>query len=304
MNRHQALIFWGTLFYVEYRWGLTLNRFFIVSFVLTAIIVAYYMIALVGSALMRIKSSRLLSHPIPYYRRKLFIYVMIAGAAFYGFYRTQIPGQLEMYQAFIEREFEELTRKDPSSDYGRNSYRRYSYERREPLVSETALAANKVDERHVDSREKLKDITTGWNTATADTENDNVNWEKATDLMKRYPNYINNANGRNVRATAVLEEPWKYYGEIVKFKGKVYGVQQLPPEDSVAQFFDGSCYHTMLVVGDKKNPVIISAYIVGNAYNVAENSVVSVKGFIYGRARLVNNAGGVLNGLAFVGFQE
>ena len=301
MNRHQALIFWGALFYVEYRWGLTPNRVFVVLFVLTAITSAYYLIALVGSALMRFKSSKLLSHPIAFYRRKLFIWVMVASAAFYGFYQTKIPGQLERYRAFIEREFEELTRKDePPSDYSNVRY----YERtREKFVSETALAARKFDERRIDKKEIIREIAMGWNTATADTENDNANWEKATDLLKKYPAYIGNAHGQKIHALEVLENPSEYYGEIVSFKGQVYAAEQLPPEDSIVQFFESPCRRAMLAVKDKRTPVIVSAYIVGNG-DITANSSVRVKGFIYGHARLVNNAGGVLNGLAFVGFRE
>ena len=302
MNRQQAFIFWGILFYVEYRWGLTVNRFFVVTFVLTASVAAYYLIALVGSSLMRIKSSRLLAHPIAFYRRKLLVYVLIASAAFYGFYQTKIPGQLKRYRAFIEREFEELTRKDepPNEHYNTG----YSDRNREKLVSETALAARKVDERRVDKKEIIQEISLGWNTATADTENDNVNWEKATDLLKKYPTYIGNAHGQSIHALEVLENPSEYYGEIVSFKGQVYAAEQLPPENSVAQFFESPCYHAMLAVKDKKTPVMVSAYIVNNSGELPENSSVRVKGFIYGQARLVNNAGGVINGLAFVGFRE
>ena len=300
MNRHHALVFWGTLFYVEYRWGLTLNRIFVVAFVLTASVAAYYLIALVGSSLMLIKSSKLLSHPIAFYRRKSLIWVLAASVAFYGFYRTQIPGQLERYRAFIEREFEELTRKDePPSDEHYN----IGAGKREKSVSETALAARKVDERRVDKKDIVREIALGWNTATADTENDNANWEKATDLLKKYPNYISNAHGHSIHAAQVLENPAEYYGEIVSFRGQVYAFEQLPSENSVAQFFDGACYHAMLAVKDRKTPVLVSAYIVGNA-DIRENASVKVKGFIYGNARLVNSAGGVINGLAFVGFSE
>ena len=293
MNRHQALIFWGALFYVEYRWGLTPNRVFVVIFVLTAIVSAYYTIALVGSALMRIKSSRLLSHPIAFYRKKLFIYVMIASAAFYGFYQTKIPGQLERYQAFIEREFNEFIGKNEPPDDD------FNFTETEERVIETTRKGT----RHVDKKEIIKEIAMGWNTATADTENDNANWEKATDLLKKYPNYIGNAHGQSIHALEVLENPAEYYGEIVSFRGQVYAVEQLPPENSVVQFFESPCYHAMLAVKDKKTPVMVSAYIIGSG-DISENSSVKVKGFIFGHARLVNSAGGVINGLAFVGFRE
>ncbi len=299
MNRKQALIFLGILFYIEYRWGLTPNRVFVVSFVLAASVAAYYLIALVGSALKRFKSSKLLSRPIAFYRRKLLIYVLIASAAFYGFYQTKIPGQLERYRAFIEREFKEMTRKETPVD---DSSVRYSTRSGEQLVKENE--ARKVDERRVDKKEIIREIAMGWNTATADTESDNTNWEKATDLLKKYPNYIGNARGQSIHALKVLENPAEYYGGIVTFKGQVYSAEQLPPENSIAQFFEGNCYHVMLAVKDKKTPVMVSAYIVDSSGELPENSSVRVKGFIYGHARLVNSAGGVINGLAFVGFRE
>ena len=223
MNRHLALIFWGALFYVEYRWGLTMNRIFVVAFVLTASVAAYYLAALIGSSLMLIKSSKLLSHSIAFYRRKSLIWVLVASVAFYGFYRTQIPGQLERYRAFIEREFEELTRKDepPSDDHynmGSN--------RREEIVSSFG---GRERQRRVDKKEIIKEIAFGWNTSTADTENDHSNWEKATDLLKKYPAYIGNAHGQSIHAAQVLENPAEYYGEIVSFKGQAYAVEQLPP---------------------------------------------------------------------------
>lgn len=304
MNKKLALAFWLSLLYVEYRWGLTLNRVFVVAFLILAFVCTCYAIQLLFFELIRFKSSKLLRHPLKYYRRKLLKWVMLASVAFYGFYWSQVPGQLAYFKTIIEREFEELTGKDDSSAIEDDSYSRPLGGRREKLVSETALAASKVDERQVDSKKIHQEITAGWNTSTGDTENDNVNWEKATDLMKKYPNYISNARVHNISAAKALEEPWEYYGKVVHFKGQIYAVEQLPPEDSVAQFFDGSCYHAMVAVKDKKAPVMVSAYIVGNADNVAENSVVNVRGFIYGNSTLINNMGGISKGIAFIGFHE
>lgn len=304
MNRYLATVFWGALFYVEYRWSLTPNRAFVVAFLISAIISAYYALWLLGSALVGLKSSKLLLHPIFHYRRKLFIWVMIASMAFYGFYRTQIPGQLENYKTIAVAKIEEWTRKEEKPRTKPRS--RISLmdieaaERREKRIDETSLHAS----RHADSKEMIKEITTGWNTATADTESDNFNWEKATDLVKKYPDYIHDSKGYKAKATKVLEEPWEYYGKVLKFSGLIYSIQQLPPEDSVAQFFDGNCYHAMIVVNDSRTAVPISAYIVGRAEGVAEDSVVSVKGYVFGQSRLMNGAGGEGRGLAFVGFLE
>jgi len=301
MTRRQALIFFGALIYIEYRWGWTINRFFVITFLLTTTLAAYHLISLVGSALMLVKSHKLLSRPIAYYRRKTLIYILIASAAFYGFYSTQLPGQLERYQTIIESEFRELTRKETPPE--EDSSERYSV-KREGLVSEIASAGRKINEWSINKKEIIREIALGWNTSTADTENDHSNWEKATDLLKKYSSYIGNAQGQSIQALKALENPSDYYGEIVTFRGQVYSAEQLPPDNSVAQFFDGPCYHVMLAVKDKKIPVLVSAYIVSKTGELRENASVKVKGFIYGQARLVNSAGGVTNGLAFVGLHE
>ena len=49
---------------------------------------------------------------------------------------------------------------------------------------------------------------------------------------------------------------------------------------------------------------MISIYIVGSAEDVAENSIISVKGYVYGQSRLTNSAGDSSSGIAFVGFKE
>ena len=301
MNRYLVAAFWGSLFYVEYRWGLTINRAFVVVFLISAAVSVYYIFWLLGSALVGLKSSKLLLQPIFYYRRKTFIWVMIAAMAFYGFYRTQLPGQLETYKTIIEAKLAEWA-PEQEPMLGRNDNSKMN------LASvdgaERSGSGRSSPAKPYGSKEMIQEITTGWNTATADTESDNFNWEKATDLVKKYPDYIHNSRGYKARASEVLKAPWEYYGKVLRFSGFIYSIQQLPPENSVAQFFDGNCYHAMLVVNDHRVGVPISAYIVGRAEGVAEDSVVSVKGYVFGQSRLMNSAGNVSIGLAFVGFRE
>lgn len=301
MNRYLVAMFWGSLFYVEYRYGLTMNRVFVVVFLISAAMSVYYIFWLLGSALVGLKSSKLLLQPIFYYRRKTFIWVTISTMAFYGFYRTQIPGQLETYKTIIVQKLESFApEQEPmlrrNDDSKMNLASGNGAERSGSRASSPA--------KPYGSKEMIREITTGWNTATADTEGDNFNWEKATDLVKKYPDYIHNSRGYKARATEVLKEPWEYYGKVLRFTGFIYSIQQLPPDNSVAQFFDGNCYHAMVVVNDHRVGVPISAYIVGRSEGVAEDSAVSVKGYVFGQSRLMNNAGNVSLGLAFVGFRE
>ena len=306
MNRYLAAVFWGSLFYVDYRWGLTLNRFFIVVFVISSVISAYHSLWLIGSLLVSLKSSKLLFNPLQHYRRKLIVWLAIATFSFYGFYRTQIPGQLESYEAMAIAKFEEIIRRQETAQSEIREGRQLAnieIKTREKHIDETSIRARRIYDRQAESKEMIAEITTGWNMETADTENDSINWEKATDLIKKYPNYIHRARENKIKASLALEKPQEYYGKVVSLRGQIYSIQQLPPENSVAQFFDGNCYHAMMVVNDNNVPVTISVYIAGNAANVAENSVVNVKGFIYGQSRLLNSLGNESFGLAFVGFQ-
>ena len=299
-----AWILAWSLIYVQWRFGMTLNRFFVVIFLVAMMVSGYFFIWLAGSKLVTLKSKKLLIKPLEYYRRRLLISLAITTFAFYGFYRTQVPGQIEAYQAMLEETFgyyidEETKRKARSGE----EIVRYNTEELKQYVKKIPENWD-FDESNFDSEEMLQEITAGWNMAVADIELDSMNWEKATDLVKKYPSFILNSSGRRINAAKALENPQEYYGKVIKFSGKIYSIEQLPPDDSVAQFFDGNCYHAMIVVNDNNKPVMISAHIVGNAANVKEDSDFSTKGYIYGQARLSNSAGNEIPGLAFVGFKE
>lgn len=303
-NRRLTALFFAALIYVAIFYGLTLNRVFVVAFLITGSVATYYAYKLIVALLIAFKSARLLTLPVRFYRRKLLIWVIATSIAFYGFYRTQIPGQLESYKAMAMEVYTEWTYREEAPKLGKVSDStaiKFNTPPQERRLDEIALESRRTQG---DTKEMMREITMGWNKTTADVENDNFNWEKATDLVKKYPDYVHKAHGKKVSALKVLAEPWEYYGEVVRFRGQIYSIQQLPPENSVAQFFGGNCYHAMLAVKDKSKPVTISIYIVGNAEDVAENSIISVKGYIYGQSRLTNSAGGSSNGIAFVGFKE
>ena len=301
-NRRLTALFFAALIYVAIFYGLTLNRVFVVAFLITGAVATYYAYKLIVALLVALKSARLLTFPVRFYRRKLLIWVIATSISFYGFYRTQIPGQLESYKAFIIENYIEANRTEQTKPKptANTPLVRFNTPPQERRLDEIALESRRTEG---DTKKMMREITMGWNKTTADTENDNFNWEKATDLVKKYPDYINKAHGKKVRASEVLEEPWEYYGEVLKFRGQVYSIRQLPPSNSVAQFFDGNCYHAMLAVKDRNKIVTISIYIAGSAEGVAEDSIISVKGYVYGQSRLTNSTGGVNNGHVFVGFK-
>ena len=305
-NRRLSALFIAALIYIAIRYGLTVNRTFVVAFLITGSISIFYACKLISALLVALKSAKLLTLPVRYYRRKLLIWVIASSIAFYGFYRTQIPGQLESYKAMAAEIYSEWMQRDEKPMLGKVSDSnniKFNTPPQERRLDETALEAREINER-IGTKEMMREITMGWNKTTAETETDNFNWEKATNLIKKYPDYVHKAHGNKVSASKVLAEPWEYYGEVVRFRGQVYSINQLPPENSVAQFFDGNCYHAMMIVKDKNRPVTISIYIVGSAEGVAEDSIISVKGYVYGQSRLSNSAGVARNGIAFVGIRE
>ena len=294
-----------TLIYVQWRFGLTLNRLFVITFLLGVLASLYSFLWFVGAVFVSMKSPKLLKRPLKYHRKKWFISMLVTAVAFYGFYRTQLPGQFEAYKAIAGEKMDELLDHDKKhSKTEEEEVITYNTEQREKLIDETSLEAMKMAGNDFNLQETIREITTGWNMETTDTEFDEINWNKATDLVKKYPDYIHNAEENWISASKVLERPQKYYGKVVNFSGKIYSVEQLPPEDSVAEFFDGTCYRAMLAVKDKNKPVMISVYIIGTSDDVEEDSVVNVKGFVYGHSKLVTGRGDSTNGLAFVGFRE
>lgn len=167
----------------------------------------------------------------------------------------------------------------------------------EKAVQEAKAAQKKQDDM-------IKEITTGWNTETTDTDKNNDNWEKATDLVKKYPDYIHNAPDNWINPTDAQKKPWEFYGKVVNLGGRIYSIEQLPPGHSVAKFFGGNCYHAMLATGDPMEPIAFAIYIVGNSEGIAEDSNINVKGYIFGHVGLSNRMGGSSKGVAFVGFAE
>ena len=150
----------------------------------------------------------------------------------------------------------------------------------------------------------IRDITTGWNTETTNMEINDHNWQKAAELVLKYPDYIHSAAPNWINVFDAMKKPWEYYGQVVNLSGRIYAIEQLPPGNSVAKFFNGSCYSAMLSVDDGYDHVAVAMHIVGSADDIYEDATVSLKGYIYGHSNLVNNMGGSSKGLSFIGFRE
>lgn len=240
------------------------------------------------------------------YLKKFIASVIVVVTASIGVYQTRTPEQIAAQQAKMDAEnkaAEDKRLADANAEEARKvAEQKIAEEKR--LADIKAAEERKLIETQRKQDEMIRDITTGWNLKTTDTDNDHINWNKATDLVKKYPDYIHTAEPNWISATDALKKPWDFYGKVVNLSGRIYSIEQLPPGNSVAQFFDGNCYHAMLAIGDGYDPVAVSMYIVGDSAYVAEDSAVNVKGYIFGHAQLVNRMGGGSRGLAFVGFQE
>lgn len=140
--------------------------------------------------------------------------------------------------------------------------------------------------------------------STTDADNDKTNPRKAASLVKNYPDYIHSAAENWIDVEDAFKRPFEYYGKVVNLNGRVYSIEQFPPENPVAQNFGGKFYHAMLAVGEGYDPIAVSMHIVGDSSNIAEDSYINVKGYIFGHAELTNRFGGTSRGLAFIGFNE
>ena len=165
-------------------------------------------------------------------------------------------------------------------------------------------AETKTQDAEKTARDKMiAEITTGWNTETTDTDKDTSNWDKAIDLVKRYPDYIRQAEPYSPTPETMLKKPWEYYGKVVRLTGRVYSVEQRPPGDSVVKFFGQDCFHMMFVPSG--GDVTFSVDIVGTDGNLRDDAIVTIRGYIYGHRGLVHTTfGGKSKGLGFVGFVD
>ncbi len=257
-----------------------------------------------------------------------FVVVIIASV---GVYQTQTPEQIAARQAKIDSEQKAETEKKLAEQKAAEEKKKREeewatkekaeaekvaelkaeLERRKPEIEaakkqaeQEAAEKRKIAEAQRKQKEILKESSTGWNLETTDTSNDGTNLLKASGLVKKYPDYVHEAEANWINAEDAMKKPWEYYGKVVNLSGRIYSIKQLPPGNSAVKFFGKNCYDAMLAVGDTYDPVAISMIIVGDSAYVSENSIVNVKGYIYGHAALVNRMGGEARGLSFVGFQE
>lgn len=251
------------------------------------------------------------------YLKKLIASVVVLIAASVGVYQTRTPEQIAAQQAKIEAEkkaTEEKRLADAKAaeekkiaEEQANAEKKAQEEAKRQAAEEERRrkqAEFEASEKERKQNEMLKEFSSGWNLETTDTSNDGTNLLKAAGLVKKYPDYIHNAEANWASVEDAMKKPWEYYGKVVNLSGRIYSIKQLPPGSSEYKFFGKNCYEAMLAVGDSYDPIAISMIIVGDSSNVFEDAIVNVKGYIYGHAALVNGMGGQARGLSFVGFQE
>lgn len=150
----------------------------------------------------------------------------------------------------------------------------------------------------------VKEITTGWNTETTDSDTDSANWEKAIKLIKKYPDYLRQSEAYRAEPQSMMKKPWEFYGKVISIKGRIYSIEQRPPGDSVAKFFGRSCYHAMLRTPGEDS-ITFAVDIIDDADSLKEDQTVSLRGYIYGHVGLVNKTfGGKSKGIGFIGFLD
>lgn len=251
------------------------------------------------------------------YLKKFIASVVVLIIASVGVYQTRTPEQIAAHQAKIEAEKkanEEKKLADAKAAEEKRIAEKQTNAEKQAQEEASRQAAEEerrrkqaefeATEKERKQNEMLKEFSTGWNLTTTNTSNDGTNLLKASGLVKKYPDYIHSAEANWINAGDAMKKPWEYYGKVVNLSGRIYSIKQMPPGSSEYKFFGQNCYEAMLAVGDAYDPIAISMIIVGDSSNVSEDSIVNVKGYIYGHVALVNGMGGQAQGLAFVGFQE
>lgn len=286
-----------------------MSNVFVGVILLSGVAAVYFLIRVIIAAVKKA--------PVAPVAKKIGIAIAVGIVGFVGFGVTQTPEERAEIKARQEaRQQAEADKKvadEKAAEEKRIADEKAAAERK--AQEETKRLAEEEQRRQKQAEfeaaqkerqhnEMIQEITTGWNMATTDTDNNHSNWEKATDLVKKYPDYIHGAGANYIDANDAMKKPWDYYGKVVNLSGRVYSIEQLPPGNSVAKFFGGNCYHAMLAVGEGYDPVTLSMYIVGDSSGLVADSIINVKGYIFGHVKLVNRLGGELRGLAFVGFNE
>ena len=163
--------------------------------------------------------------------------------------------------------------------------------------------SQKVESAQSDHDKMIQEIATGWNTETTNVDKNSGNWEKATDLVKKYPDYLRQSEAYRADAQSMLKKPWEFYGKVISIRGRIYSIEQRPPGDSVVKFYNRPCYTAMLEIAGK-DAVYVAVDIIDDAEDLREKQMVDLRGYIYGHTELVNAFGGKSKGLCFIGFLD
>lgn len=237
------------------------------------------------------------------YAKKMVVAIAVGIIGSVGVAMSQTPEQKAEIKARQEaREKEEADKKlaeQKVAEEKRLAQEQSDKDRAEKERQE--VEARKIAETQKQQNSMLQEIKTGWNDTTTDTSQDNKNLLKASTLVVKYPNYIHEAPANWISPAVAMKKPWDFYGQVVNLSGRIYSIEQLPPGNPATKFFGGDCYEAMLATDDD---IAVSMIIVGDSSGITENSMINVKGYIYGHVALVNGLGGQSRGLSFVGFAE
>lgn len=162
------------------------------------------------------------------------------------------------------------------------------------------IAAEKAKQEEKKKENMVKEITTGWDTATQKYD-DHKNIKKALELIKKYPDYIPNQPGEPLNTQQAMQKPWDFYGKVVTITGTIYNIQHYPPDHAARKFIGQECFNAMIRTNDG---VYVSVDVVGNGNGIQNNAQVSLKGYVIGLTDLQDmKYGGKSDGLGFVAQQ-
>lgn len=106
-----------------------------------------------------------------------------------------------------------------------------------------------------------------------------------------------------VNTSHVLEEVWKYYGNVISVSGNIINMRSYSPDSKFAKSINngGSIAEVIITTDDNVN---ILAYIANDISSFENGSYLNIHGLPVGFADLTNEFGGLHRGVMMVGIAE
>lgn len=142
-------------------------------------------------------------------------------------------------------------------------------------------------------------IKVEWNTSDLDGAS-NGNLQKASTVLLK----MNDKNFRSKITEAVAgsvnKSPWKYYGQVISFSGKVAIVQEYPPHSTLSNEIanGGECGEIALITNDG---TIVDSFLIGSTGIIRIGDFVTIYGLPLGIVGVPNKLGGITNELFVIG---